>query len=32
MDPDRARELLAGERSRIERALAELEPEGERCT
>ncbi len=30
MDPDRARELLAGERSRIERALAELEPEGER--
>ena len=28
MDLDHARELLAGERSRIERALAGLEPEG----
>jgi DnaK suppressor protein len=28
MDPDRARELLAAERSRIEQALAGLEAEG----
>jgi DnaK suppressor protein len=28
MDPDRARELLAGERSRIEAALAALERDG----
>jgi DnaK suppressor protein len=28
MDPDRARELLANERSRIEQALAALEREG----
>jgi DnaK suppressor protein len=27
MDPDRARELLAAERTRIERALARLRPE-----
>jgi DnaK suppressor protein len=27
MDPDRARELLAAERARIERALAQLGPE-----
>jgi len=29
MDPDRARELLARERARIERALAELDPQSD---
>ena len=29
MDPERARELLAAERARIERALADLQPGGD---